>query len=89
MASGEVAMEHPAAAEVVWRDDVGVTCRRWNWRQGVRTRLSDETRAAIFIFDLLAPVSDDEAHAAADELFASLRATSPDLRSVRRLIGRA
>jgi hypothetical protein len=21
---------------VIWRDDVAVTCRRWNWRQGRR-----------------------------------------------------
>ena len=32
--------EAPAPGEVVWRDDLGVTCRRWNWRQGIRTRLS-------------------------------------------------
>lgn len=34
---GQPGVEHPDAGEVIWRDDVGVTCRRWNWRQGVRT----------------------------------------------------
>ena len=24
-----------------WRDDLGVTCRAWNWRQGVRTRITE------------------------------------------------
>jgi DNA/RNA-binding domain of Phe-tRNA-synthetase-like protein len=24
----------PRLGEIVWRDDAGVTCRRWNWRQG-------------------------------------------------------
>ena len=36
---GQPVMEHPEPGEVIWRDDLGVTCRRWNWRQGVRTRL--------------------------------------------------
>ncbi len=29
--------------EVAWRDDVGVTCRRWNWRQCKRTAITIET----------------------------------------------
>lgn len=37
LASGEEVVEHPSAGEVVWRDDAGVTCRRWNWRQCYRT----------------------------------------------------
>ena len=28
-----------------------VTCRRWNWRQGRRTALTEETSRALFIFD--------------------------------------
>jgi DNA/RNA-binding domain of Phe-tRNA-synthetase-like protein len=37
--NGEPVVEHPTPGEVIWRDSVGVTCRRWNWRQGTRTRL--------------------------------------------------
>jgi DNA/RNA-binding domain of Phe-tRNA-synthetase-like protein len=37
--------------EVVWRDDLGVTCRRWNWRQCVRTRLDESTTSILFILD--------------------------------------
>jgi DNA/RNA-binding domain of Phe-tRNA-synthetase-like protein len=33
-------MEHPEPGEVIWRDDDGVTCRCWNWRQCVRTRIT-------------------------------------------------
>ncbi len=29
------------AGEVIWRDEQGITCRRWNWRQGTRTRIED------------------------------------------------
>ena len=38
--SAEPVVEYPEPGEVIWRDDIGVTCRRWNWRQGVRTRLT-------------------------------------------------
>jgi DNA/RNA-binding domain of Phe-tRNA-synthetase-like protein len=84
VADGEPVLEHPEPGEVVWRDGVGVTCRRWNWRQGRRTALTDDTAATIFIFDALAPMTDDALHAAADDLVAHLGA----LDARRRLIGR-
>src|SRR3954447_21417524 len=37
----------PRPGEIVWRDDAGVTCRRWNWRQGRRTQLTDATTRAF------------------------------------------
>ncbi|MBX3116359.1 MAG: hypothetical protein KF808_03325 [Cryobacterium sp.] len=68
VADGAAAIEHPEPGEVVWRDDTGVTCRRWNWRQCRRTALNDSTRTALFILDVLDPVSDSEIEAAADAL---------------------
>lgn len=65
---GEVVEEHPARGEVVWVDDSGVTCRRWNWRQGPRTALTDETTKVLFICDALGAMSDDQLHAAVEEL---------------------
>jgi len=44
------------AGEVVWCDDRGVTCRRWNWRQGVRTRLDEATRQMWFVLERLEPM---------------------------------
>ncbi|MGR8024658.1 MULTISPECIES: B3/4 domain-containing protein [unclassified Burkholderia] len=41
--------------EVIWTDDLGATCRRWNWRQGRRTRLTEETKNAYFIIDSAVP----------------------------------
>jgi DNA/RNA-binding domain of Phe-tRNA-synthetase-like protein len=70
----------PAPGEIVWRDDAGVTCRRWNWRQGARTRLTESTRNAFFVFDRLDGVEPDELHAAADELAAELRRRWPQAR---------
>ncbi|HAB23830.1 MAG: B3/4 domain-containing protein [Pantoea sp.] len=50
---GQPAVETPEAGEVIWRDELGVTCRRWNWRQGVRTRLSVTDRKMWFILESL------------------------------------
>ena len=61
-------VEQAAAGEVVWRDDRGVTCRRWNWRQGRRTQLTDDTTRAFFVFDRLEGLTVHELHTAADEL---------------------
>jgi DNA/RNA-binding domain of Phe-tRNA-synthetase-like protein len=66
--------------EVVWADAVGVTCRRWNWRQGVRTRLTDATTRAYFLFDALPPFGDLELASAMDDLRASLLDVSPSAR---------
>jgi DNA/RNA-binding domain of Phe-tRNA-synthetase-like protein len=71
---GDLRLVRAEDGEVVWRDDIGVTCRRWNWRQGERTRLTDSTTRAFFVFDALAPQTPD---AAVDELIAHLRERSP------------
>jgi DNA/RNA-binding domain of Phe-tRNA-synthetase-like protein len=70
----------PRPGEVVWRDDLGVTCRRWNWRQGRRTQLTEATTRAFFVFDGLPPLDAAAVEAAVDELVGHLRDRSPDVR---------
>ncbi|HEX5617100.1 MAG TPA: phenylalanine--tRNA ligase beta subunit-related protein, partial [Solirubrobacteraceae bacterium] len=80
LAAGGEAFDDDAAVkvgEVVWTDAVGVTCRRWNWRQGVRTRLTESTTRAYFLFDALPPFSDAQLAAAMDDLRGSLLAAWP------------
>jgi DNA/RNA-binding domain of Phe-tRNA-synthetase-like protein len=86
VAGGEAVTEHPDPGEVVWCDDAGVTCRRWNWRQARRTRLTDDTTAALFILDALDPMTDEQVEAAADDLVATVTRLGPDVRSARRLL---
>ena len=86
VADGTVVIERPEPGEVVWCDDAGVTCRRWNWRQARRTQLSDETRTALFIFDALDPMTDEALHAAADDLIAHLTRLGPGIQVHRRLV---
>ena len=89
VADGVAVTEHPDPGEVVWCDDAGVTCRRWNWRQASRTQLRDDTTTALFILDALSPMTDEALHAAADDLAAQLARLSPGVRVTRRLICRA
>ena len=70
----------------MWCDDAGVTCRRWNWRQGRRTQLTPDTTGALFILDALEPMSDDALAAAGDELVAHLRRLGTDVRVATRLV---
>lgn len=79
--------EPPTAGEVVWRDDEGVTCRRWNWRQCVRTRITDGTKNALFLLERLEPYPLDRLHAAGEDLATRLRAISPNAEIHGRLLG--
>lgn len=83
-ASGQPVTEHPEPGEVVWMDDAGVTCRRWNWRQGHRTRLTDHTSRALFILDALAPMTDEQLDAVADALEEHLPRPDDSTRFTRR-----
>lgn len=85
-ADGVEVVDHPDAGEVVWCDDAGVTCRRWNWRQARRTQLHEGTTAALFIFDALDPFTDQALNAAADDLVDQLTRSGPDVRVARRLL---
>jgi DNA/RNA-binding domain of Phe-tRNA-synthetase-like protein len=86
VADGVAVIEHPDPGEVVWCDDAGVTCRRWNWRQARRTQLDDDTTTALFILDALDPMTDEALHAAAKDLTTHLTRLGPDVHVARRLI---
>ncbi|MFI6507510.1 B3/4 domain-containing protein [Streptosporangium sp. NPDC050855] len=86
---GEPGIDHPEPGEVVWRDDRGVTCRRWNWRQCVRTRITEETVDALFLLERLEPMSLRELRDAGDELVALLEDVTPGIRVTSRLVGPA
>jgi DNA/RNA-binding domain of Phe-tRNA-synthetase-like protein len=86
MAHGEPAIEHPKPGEVTWRDEAGVTCRCWNWRQCFRTRITTVTTNAVFIVDGLAALGGDGLTAAGNDLAGSLLRLSPQAAIASRLI---
>lgn len=82
-------VDHPLPGEVVWADEAGVTCRAWNWRQGTRTRLTEETTGAYFLFDALSPMTRAALEQAGDELARVLTELSPGCRIEWHWIGPA
>lgn len=56
MAEGQPRTETPEPGEVAWADDAGITCRRWNWRQGTRTQLTEATTEMWFVLERLEPM---------------------------------
>lgn len=45
--------EPPYEGEIVYKDDVGAICRCWNWRESVRTMLTEETTNAFLCIELV------------------------------------
>ncbi|WP_368743978.1 B3/4 domain-containing protein [Enterobacter asburiae] len=74
---GEPVVEYPDAGEVIWRDDLGVTCRRWNWRQGVRTRLDSQAQSMWFILESLPSMPLAALEEAGEELVNNLQRLMP------------
>ncbi|WP_435036634.1 B3/B4 domain-containing protein [Pseudomonas neuropathica] len=87
MKEGVPAVEYPDAGEVVWRDDKGVTCRRWNWRQGVRTRLGADAKCMWFILESLPAMPLEALTEAGDKLIAGLQQMMPGVQIESSLIG--
>ena len=77
---GQPVTEHPEPGEVVWRDDAGVTCRCWNWRQCVRTRITHATTSAMFILDGLAELGPEGLQTAGQDLAGQLARLNPGAR---------
>lgn len=74
---GAAVVEHASPGEVVWADDLGVTCRRWNWRQGRRTRLTEDSTDALFLLERLEPFPLSELETAGDVLERAIAARFP------------
>jgi DNA/RNA-binding domain of Phe-tRNA-synthetase-like protein len=65
---GEPEPRPPVPGEVIYKDDVGAICRRWNWKEADRSKLTEDTRTAVLVIESLPPVSRGELEAAAREL---------------------
>jgi DNA/RNA-binding domain of Phe-tRNA-synthetase-like protein len=84
---GQAAHESPEPGEVVWRDDIGVTCRRWNWRQGTRTRLSVKSQHMWFILESLPEMPLTALQDAGEMLIKGLQDMMPEAEIQQKLIG--
>lgn len=61
----EISTGYPG--EVVYRDDWGFICRRFNWREGERTKITPATKNAVVVIEALPAVGDNDFKKALDE----------------------
>lgn len=70
---GEEKEDPPAAGELVYKDDKGVICRKLNWKEGDRTKITDSTKNAVVVLEGFAPLSREVLLQALDELAGMLQ----------------
>lgn len=71
---GEPEARPPRPGEVIYRDRAGAICRRWNWKEADRTKLTESTRSAILVVEGLPPATREDVSAAIEELASRVRA---------------
>lgn len=64
---GEKDERPPYTDEVIYKDNDGTLCRRWNWKEAERTKLTEETKNAFIVMEGLPPVGKAELEAATEE----------------------
>lgn len=65
---GEKEARPPRAGEIIYKDEIGAICRRWNWKEADRTKLTQETQNAFLVIESLPPVPRDTVETAIHEL---------------------
>lgn len=70
---GGTASEPPEPGVVIYRDDRGVICNAWNWREADRTKLTEATAGAFLCLESLHPEGGEALRAACEDLAARVR----------------
>lgn len=71
---GEEADDPTLPGELAYIDDAGAVCRCWNWRDGQRTMLTENTKNAFLILECVDPARTDDLKAAAAMLAEKVQA---------------
>jgi len=58
----------PYEGEIIYKDDAGAICRCWNWRESVRTMLTEETKNAFLCIELVDEMREEALMSALNEL---------------------
>jgi DNA/RNA-binding domain of Phe-tRNA-synthetase-like protein len=65
---GEKEARPPYPGEVIYKDDLGAICRRWNWKEADRSKLTESTKNLFFVIETLPPISQETLEGATREL---------------------
>ncbi len=59
---------HPKQREVVYTDEKEILCRRWNWRECDKSKMTEKTKSAALVVEGLSPFSREDVERIIDEL---------------------
>jgi len=65
---GEQEARPPYPNEVIYKDNQGTICRRWNWKEVDRTKLTEQTVNAFIVIEGLPPIDREKIQKAVTEL---------------------
>lgn len=65
---GDKESRPPHEGEVIYKDETSAICRRWNWREAERTKLTENTKHCALFIEGLSPVTKEEVENATKEL---------------------
>ncbi len=61
-------VDYPKAGEVIYTDEKEVLCRRWNWRECDKSKMSEQTKNAVLVVEAIPPISKGEVQKIIEEL---------------------
>jgi len=64
----------PKPGEVIYRDDEDVLCRRWNWRECDKSKMTEDSTNLCLVVEGLPPISADDVGRIASELAEAMEA---------------
>ena len=89
LALGDAENDPTLPGEVCYLDNEGAVCRCWNWRDGQRTMLTEDTRNAFLVIESVDPSRHDDLAAALDTLAAWIEKTVGGTIAVKKIMDRS
>jgi DNA/RNA-binding domain of Phe-tRNA-synthetase-like protein len=65
---GDTEAKAPKTGEVIYADDLGAICRRFNWKEAERSKLTANTKRAVLVVEALPPVDEAKLQVALNQL---------------------
>ena len=65
---GDKDPRQPHEGEIIYKDDISAICRRFNWREADRTKLTKETKNVILVAEGLLPTTKEDIEKIVNEL---------------------
>lgn len=68
LALGDEETTYALPDEIVYKDDLGIVCRCWNWRDGERTMLTEKTKNAVLVIESVDTTRSEDLREATNKL---------------------